>query len=334
MVLIATTTNQTTIVAAVIMVSNMVMAGTMVVVHVAKNSATTGSYNNDANWYIDTGATYHFTSDLDRLSVHERYHCKDQVQVANGVVPISRFSSTPHHAASSVKVSPSQWHHRLSHPTLAVVKSISKSNKLGCSFNTISSICDACQRAKSHQLPYDNYVRITSSPLELVHTDVWRSAQVSSGGFKYYVSFLDDYGRSNISNAAVVPLPPMNNIQRPTTTSIDTSETLTGTNFPPSLSPVSQQQEHQATIQTTTDGVVVSPTASIDNAITDVASVIKNDIALNNSTTPGVTTCAHAGKSFPRKLTDGMALIEPKWRTAMEDEFAALQKNNTWVPVP
>lgn len=48
------------------------------------NSATTGSYNNDTNWYIDTGATDHLTSDLDRLSIQERYHGKDQVQVANG----------------------------------------------------------------------------------------------------------------------------------------------------------------------------------------------------------------------------------------------------------
>ncbi|XP_020251834.1 cold shock domain-containing protein 3-like [Asparagus officinalis] len=48
------------------------------------NSATTGGYNGDTNWYIDTGATDHLTSDLDRLSIQERYHGKDQVQVANG----------------------------------------------------------------------------------------------------------------------------------------------------------------------------------------------------------------------------------------------------------
>lgn len=70
-----------------------------------------------------------------------------------------------------------------------------KSNKLDCSFDNVLSVCDACQRAKSHQLPYNNSVHVTSSPLELVHTDVWGPAQVSSGGFKYYVSFLDDYSR-------------------------------------------------------------------------------------------------------------------------------------------
>jgi hypothetical protein len=30
--------------------------------------ATTSSYKIDPNWYVDTGATYHITSDLDRLA--------------------------------------------------------------------------------------------------------------------------------------------------------------------------------------------------------------------------------------------------------------------------
>jgi hypothetical protein len=33
---------------------------------------------------LDTGATDHLTSDLERLHVHEHYGGKDQVQVANG----------------------------------------------------------------------------------------------------------------------------------------------------------------------------------------------------------------------------------------------------------
>ena len=32
-------------------------------------------------------------------------------------------------------------------------------------------------------------------PLELVHSDVWGPARTSSGGYKYYVSFVDDYSR-------------------------------------------------------------------------------------------------------------------------------------------
>jgi hypothetical protein len=54
----------------------------------SRNSASTSSNNNNnhhnPSWYLDTGATDHLTSDLERLHVHERYGGKDQVQVANG----------------------------------------------------------------------------------------------------------------------------------------------------------------------------------------------------------------------------------------------------------
>ena len=46
--------------------------------------ARTSSYVVDPNWYTDTDATDHITSDLDRLSIQEKYNGKDQVQVANG----------------------------------------------------------------------------------------------------------------------------------------------------------------------------------------------------------------------------------------------------------
>jgi hypothetical protein len=42
------------------------------------------SYTVDTNWYNDTGATDHITSDLDRLTVRERYNGGEQVQVGNG----------------------------------------------------------------------------------------------------------------------------------------------------------------------------------------------------------------------------------------------------------
>jgi hypothetical protein len=43
--------------------------------------ASTYSYKVDPNWYSDTGATDHITSDLHRLTVHQQYHGGDQVQV-------------------------------------------------------------------------------------------------------------------------------------------------------------------------------------------------------------------------------------------------------------
>ena len=48
------------------------------------NSASTNSNNNPASWVMDSGATDHLTSQLDRLHFHTPYGGKDQVQVANG----------------------------------------------------------------------------------------------------------------------------------------------------------------------------------------------------------------------------------------------------------
>lgn len=46
--------------------------------------ASTPSYKIDTDWYADTGATDHITSDLDCLAVRERYQGNDKVQVGNG----------------------------------------------------------------------------------------------------------------------------------------------------------------------------------------------------------------------------------------------------------
>lgn len=47
-------------------------------------TAANTSYTVDSNWYVDSGATDHLTSDLDCLIVKGRYKGNDQVQVANG----------------------------------------------------------------------------------------------------------------------------------------------------------------------------------------------------------------------------------------------------------
>jgi histone deacetylase 1/2 len=110
-------------------------------------------------------------------------------------IPFARASTSSRHASASVKVTPSQWHQRLGHPTNNLVKSIVRTNDLSCSLDTPPLVCDACQRAKSRQLSYTASSRVSTVPLELIHSDVWGPARTSSGGYKYYVSFIDDYSR-------------------------------------------------------------------------------------------------------------------------------------------
>jgi hypothetical protein len=56
------------------------------------------------------------------------------------------------------------------------------------------SVSNACQQAKSHQLPYPISTSISKHPLELV-SDVWGPTPQSAGRYKYYVSFINDFSK-------------------------------------------------------------------------------------------------------------------------------------------
>jgi hypothetical protein len=98
-------------------------------------------------------------------------------------------------ALMSRSTSHAQWHARLGQPSTQVVRSILRLNNISCSKESVSSVCNACQLAKSHQLPYNNSVHRSEFPLELVFSDVWGPVPTSVGGYKYYISFIDDFSK-------------------------------------------------------------------------------------------------------------------------------------------
>ncbi|PKU85739.1 Retrovirus-related Pol polyprotein from transposon TNT 1-94 [Dendrobium catenatum] len=56
--------------------------------------------------------------------------------------------------------------------------------------------CNTCNLAKSNQLPLNLSVSTTVSIFELIHSDVWGpSSCVSIQGYRYYISFIDDFSR-------------------------------------------------------------------------------------------------------------------------------------------
>jgi hypothetical protein len=89
----------------------------------------------------------------------------------------------------------SRWHGWLGHPSYAIVQKILASNKLGFSKESNKGVCNACQQAKSHQLPFSKSVSVSKAPLKLVFLDVWGPAPSSVGRKNYYVSFIDDYSK-------------------------------------------------------------------------------------------------------------------------------------------
>jgi len=94
------------------------------------------------------------------------------------------------------RVSFPQWHSRLGHPSLKLVRQILSSFQLPVSNSKVTDPCSACLSSKSKQLPFSKFLSRSTYPLELIYTDVWGPAPIcSQSGFKYYVSFLDDFSR-------------------------------------------------------------------------------------------------------------------------------------------
>jgi hypothetical protein len=89
---------------------------------------------------------------------------------------------------------PELWHQWLGHlGTFTVKHVLHNNNLLVSSLNNNTNVCNACRMAKSCQLPFPGSYNKTSSPLELVHTDVWGPTIHASSGCRYYVSFIDDF---------------------------------------------------------------------------------------------------------------------------------------------
>jgi histone deacetylase 1/2 len=107
------------------------------------------------------------------------------------LMPISAESSK--HAF--IKPSSSTWHRRLGHPSSFVVQQVLRRNKIAYTPEITPYVCDSCQLAKSHQLPYPISTSRSIVPFEQVFSDVWGPAPTSVGKHAYYVSIIDDYSK-------------------------------------------------------------------------------------------------------------------------------------------
>lgn len=87
------------------------------------------------------------------------------------------------------------WHNKLGHPSQKTLSQILKSCNVKISNENVE-FYTACQFGKSHKLPFNLSETKPTKPLELVHSDLWGPAPLTSNqGFKYYINFLDDFSR-------------------------------------------------------------------------------------------------------------------------------------------
>jgi hypothetical protein len=98
---------------------------------------------------------------------------------------------------ASTEVDTTLWHHMLGHMSEKWMQILHKRNLLPDLKQIDLDFCEHCVYGKHKRLRFLKVRKEKKSEkLELVHTDVWGSAQVSSlGGSRYYVTFIDDATR-------------------------------------------------------------------------------------------------------------------------------------------
>ena len=92
------------------------------------------------------------------------------------------------------------WHHRLGYPSDSVLRrTLSFCNSTVSCNDSISSSINYCKHflsGKMHKLLLNKSIFLASKPLELVHSDVWGPAPITSTNeFRYYLVFIDEFSK-------------------------------------------------------------------------------------------------------------------------------------------
>jgi hypothetical protein len=128
-----------------------------------KSIASVHKLITDNDVFLELHSTFFLMKD--RLTIRPLLHGRCR----NGLYPIpSLASSSGKLCLSAIKPSKEQWHGRLDHPSFRVVSQVINRHQLPVVSNkSVDHVCDACQQAKSHQLPFPKSVSVSKVPLNL-----------------------------------------------------------------------------------------------------------------------------------------------------------------------
>ncbi|KAJ6733370.1 hypothetical protein OIU74_005177 [Salix koriyanagi] len=94
--------------------------------------------------------------------------------------------------STSLAASADFWHRRLGHPSSRILSLLASNKKVTCTSLRFDFQCQACPLGKSSRLSLGPMGHKTSTPFELIFSDVWGPAPfLSSDGFRYFVIFVD-----------------------------------------------------------------------------------------------------------------------------------------------
>ncbi|GJY88651.1 retrovirus-related pol polyprotein from transposon RE2 [Tanacetum coccineum] len=85
------------------------------------------------------------------------------------------------------------WHRRLGHPSESTFSKITPPLPKGM------HDCEICHYSKSTRLPFNSSLSKTDQAFEIIHSDVWGPFPSSLNGFKYFITFIDDFSKPLLS---------------------------------------------------------------------------------------------------------------------------------------
>jgi hypothetical protein len=134
-----------------------------------------------------------FTGDKWKIS-------KGAMTIARGTKNETLYTTTDGCGLAAVaegKEDPNLWHQKFGHMSSQGLKCLQSRGKLPRLKSVEVDFCESCILGKQKRVSFKKAGRAPAKEkLELVHTDVWGPASVSSiGGKQYFVTFIDDHSR-------------------------------------------------------------------------------------------------------------------------------------------
>ncbi|RVW65975.1 Retrovirus-related Pol polyprotein from transposon RE1 [Vitis vinifera] len=251
------------------------------------------------------------------------------------------------------------WHQRVGHPSAIILQKIFHTCNISYNSNKTIDVCNACCYAKSHKIPFSLSTSRASSPLELIHANLWGPTPVpSSTGAWYFLLLMDDYSRPPLnafkqtmvesslpsgfylfmaltspshqsSHFPVTPafLFPPSSVLFPSTTSSSPAMP----SEPAPTSPLASFLSLPPLIQVPfVDEAAEISTVSLQDSIAPIPShpmITRSKFGIYKKKTYLTSLIAE-----PRTVKQ--VFQDPNWKLAMEQEYQALLKNQTWYLVP
>ncbi|KAH9803128.1 G-type lectin S-receptor-like serine/threonine-protein kinase [Citrus sinensis] len=195
------------------------------------------------------------------------------------------------------------------------------------------SMCEACQLGKAHKQHFSTTETKTTQVLELIHTDLWGPSPTTyRNGFKYYISFVDDYSSFEDTYSVGVPSDEQSPVVPEHTNNLNQQESSNYSLSKLSISQVIPQIPEYT--QTQLEPQTSNQQHSENNP---------NRIQISQPTHKMITR-SKSGIFKPKLYTTTLinkepdtiqeALNDKNWYKAMKEEYEALIRNKTWSLVP